>query len=73
MPGTSNVADSLTKFVKEPLNVVNSTTYREGPALLTLGNILAGVQTFLEVSKGDFVYTPIGSNIRKGVKNVIEL
>ena len=71
MPGTSNVADSLTKFVKEPLNVVNSAAYREGPALLTSGNILAGVQTFLEVSKG--VYTPIGSNIGKGVKNVIDL
>ena len=40
LPGKLNQADSLTKFCQDPIKVINSVSYQQGPAFLTEENFL---------------------------------
>ena len=59
MPGKCNQADSLTKFCQDPIKIINSLRYLQGPAFLTEENFEDKISTFYEVKGKNFKYTTL--------------
>ena len=59
LPGILNMADSLTKFCQDPIRVINSANYRQGPKILTERDFENRIKIFYEVKEKRFKYTPL--------------
>ena len=59
LPGKLNLEDSLTKFCQDPIKVIISVSYRQGPTLLTEGDFEKRIKIFYEVKDKNFKYTPL--------------
>ena len=51
LPGTLNMADSLTKFCPDPIKVINSINYRQGPEMLLEKDFENKIKIFYEVKE----------------------
>ena len=59
LPGTLNMADSLTKFCPDPIKVINSINYRQGPGILTEKDFESKITIFYEVKGKKIQIQPI--------------
>ena len=58
LKGSLNMADSLTKFNQDPIKIINSENFRQGPNILTEGDFESKIKIFYEVKEKNFKYTP---------------
>ena len=59
MPGKFIRADSLTKFCQDPIKIIKSLSYCQGPAFLTEENLEDKISTLYEVKGKNFKHTPL--------------
>ena len=59
LKGTLNLADSMTKFTLNPIEIINSDNYRMGPPIIRQKDFANHINIFLEIKGKEFKYTPV--------------
>ena len=62
LPGKENPADLVSKIFEAPLDIVNSSLYREGPEMYQSVDKMTK-NTFLSYTHGEFSFTPLKDSI----------
>ena len=71
LPGTENSSDLVSKLFLNPINAINSTLYREGPAMLKRKSTMTGL-VFFKITKNEESFFPLPERYIKRSTQKIE-